>query len=370
MNKLKVAIIGAGHLGRIHARLAKANEQLDVVGVVEPMATARTSVATELEVATFEDYRALIGKVDAAIVATPTVSHYDVASTLLRAGIHVLVEKPLASTPDQAERLVQIAKRHNLVLQVGHVERFNPSWTAVQSHLGAPKYIECVRAGAYSGRSTDIGVVHDLMIHDIDLVLSVVRSPVSSVSACGIALLGEREDLAEARVHFANGCIANFKASRVSLESTRRMSIYTSTSMAEIDFSKNEVRLVKPSGEILDREVQLDQLSAEDRAAAKANIFGELFTVETLPAQPRNAILDEQNDFALSIRTNASPLVSGEDGAKALQLAGSILDSIAAHRWEGEGSRPWQIGQSAMPLPKILPLPQGTERKGPTRKAS
>ena len=369
MSKLKLAIIGAGHLGRIHARLAKGNEQLEVVGVVEPVAAARASVASELELPTFDDYRSVLDKIDAAIVATPTVYHYDVASTLMRAGKHVLVEKPLASTPDQAERLVQIAHRHNVVLQVGHVERFNPSWTAAQAHLGAPKYIECMRAGPYSGRSTDIGVVHDLMIHDIDLVLSIVRSPITSVSACGLALLGDREDLAEARVQFANGCIANFKASRVSLEATRRMSIFTTTSMADIDFAKNEVRLVKPSSDVLERDVHLDRLSAEERAAAKANIFGDLFAVETLPAQPRNAILDEHNDFALSIRTQAAPMVTGEDGTKALELAAMILDQIAAHRWEGEGSRPWHIGPAATPTPRILPLPGPADRKPSKRRA-
>jgi len=325
-------------------------------------------VAAELELPTFEDFRSLLGKIDAAIVATPTVHHYDVASTLLRAGVHTLVEKPLASTPDQAERLVQIAHRHNLVLQVGHVERFNPSWTAAQAHLGSPKYIECVRAGAYSGRSTDIGVVHDLMIHDIDLVLSLVRSPVASISACGLAVLGQREDLAEARVHFANGCIANFKASRISLEVTRRMSIYTTTSMAEIDFAKNEVRLVRPSAEVIERDVHLDRLTDQQRAVAKGTIFGDLFSVETLPGQSRNAILDEHNDFALSIRTHAAPMVTGEDGTKALQLAGLILDQIAAHRWEGDTSRPWQIGPSASPHPHILPMHPAAERKVPQRK--
>lgn len=368
MSKLKLAVIGAGHLGKIHARLAKSNDQLEVVGVVEPMAAARSHISSELQLPTFEDIKPLIGLVEAAIVATPTVYHYDVTSALLRAGVHVLVEKPLASTAEQADRLVQIAKRHDLVLQVGHVERFNPSWTAVQPHLGSPKYIECVRAGAYSGRSTDIGVVHDLMIHDIDLVLSLVRSQVVSVSACGIALLGQHEDLAEARVHFANGCIANFKASRVSLEATRRMSLFTTTSMAEVDFSKNEVRIVKPSVDVLDREVHLDQLSPDERAAAKATIFGELFTVETLPAEPRNAILDEQNDFALSIRTHAAPMVTGQDGTDALKLAAQILEQIACHRWEGESSRPWQIGPAAAPAPKILPMPEPGQRK-PNRKA-
>lgn len=363
MSKLGIAIIGAGHLGKIHARLAKSSEQWDVIGVVDPLPASRTAVATELKLPTFEDFRELIGKIDAAIVATPTLYHYEVASTLLRSGVHVLVEKPLASTPDQAARLVQIAKRHSLTLQVGHVERFNPSWTAVQSHLGSPKYIDCVRAGAYSGRSTDIGVVHDLMIHDIDLVLSLVRSPVASVSACGLALLGEREDLAEARVHFENGCIANFKASRLGLEASRRMSVYTSSSMAEIDFGNNTVRLIKPSDEVLEREVQLDHLTPDARAEAKANIFGKYFTIENLPAQPRNAILDEQNDFALSIRTKTAPSVTGEDGQYALELAGRVLDQIQSHGWEGASSRPWQIGPSATPSPKIIPIPKPSDTR-------
>lgn len=361
MSKLRIAIIGAGHLGKIHARLARNNEQWEVVGVVDPVLASRTAVATELQLPTYEDYRDLIGKMDAAIVATPTLYHYDVTSTLLRAGVHVLVEKPLASTPDQAARLVQIANRHSLTLQVGHVERFNPSWTAVQSHLGSPKYIDCVRAGSYSGRSTDIGVVHDLMIHDIDLVLSLVRCPVASVSACGLALLGQREDLAEARVHFENGCIANFKASRLSLEASRKMSVYTTSSMAEIDFGNNTVRLIKPSEEVLEREIQLDHLSAEARAEAKSHIFGHYFAVETLPAQPRNAILDEHNDFALSIRTKTAPSVTGEDGQRALELASRILQVIESHRWEGKESRPWQIGPAATPTPKIIPMPRTNE---------
>ena len=356
MNKLRIAVIGAGHLGKIHARLAKSNEQWEVVAVVDPVSASRAAVASELQLPTVEDYREVIGKVDAAIVATPTVHHYDVTSTLLRSGIHTLVEKPLASTPDQAARLVQIAARHGLTLQVGHVERFNPSWTAIQGHLGTPKYIDSVRAGSYSGRSTDIGVVYDLMIHDIDLVLSLVRCPVASVSACGLALLGHREDLAEARVHFTNGCIANFKASRVSLEACRKMSIYTTSSMADVDFGNNTGRLVKPSSEILDREVFLDQLSAEERGQARSEIYGKYFQVETLPAQPRNAILDEHNDFALSIRTKSPPSVTGEDGQRAMELAGQILRQIELHPWEGSASRPWHIGPAATPTPKIIPM--------------
>lgn len=369
MSKLKLAVIGAGHLGRIHAKLAKGNEHFEVVGVADPVPSALQTVGLDLELPTCEDYKQLIDKIDAAIVATPTMHHYEVASTLLRAGVHVLVEKPLTPTVDQAERLVQIAARHGRVLQVGHVERFNPSWTAAQAHLGVPKYIECVRAGTYSGRSTDIGVVHDLMIHDIDLALSVVHSDVVDVSACGLALLGEKEDLAEARVQFANGCIATFKASRVSLDATRRMALYTDAGLAQIDFAKNEVRVVRPSLDLIERNVCLDQMSAAERMAAKDTIFQQWFTVDSLPAQPRNAILDEHHDFALSIRTHASPIVSGVDGLRALQVAERILTEISRHAWEGKSSKPWQIGPLATPAPQVIQMPNRNDAKTSHRKA-
>ena len=157
MSALRLAIIGGGHLGRIHAKLAKSNEQFDVVGVADPSPQSRQLVIEQLSLPTVPDYHDLLDQVDAAIVAAPTSAHYEITSTLLRAGLHTLVEKPLASSPDQAQRLVQIANSHRRVLQTGHVERFNPTWTTAQSHLGRPKFIEAVRAGAYSGRSTDIG---------------------------------------------------------------------------------------------------------------------------------------------------------------------------------------------------------------------
>lgn len=357
MSRLRLAIIGGGHLGRIHAKLAKSSDQFDVIAVADPVPATRQLIADQLQIATESDYKQLLGRIDAAIVAAPTSMHYDIASTLLRAGVHSLVEKPLASTPDQAERLVQIAHHHRCILQVGHVERFNPSWTAIQPHLGVPKYIDAVRAGAYSGRSTDIGVVMDLMIHDLDLVLSLVKSELVEVSACGLALLGRHEDLADARLHFENGCIATLKVSRVSLEATRRMQIFTTRGLAEVDFHKNEVRLVKPTSEILERSVQLDQLLEPQRMLAKDRVLTDYFHVETLPAQSRNAILDEQNDFALSIRTGASPSVSGSDGSLAVQVAALILKQIDQHRWYGKSSKPWQIGAQATLVPNILSLP-------------
>ncbi len=356
MSALRLAIIGAGHLGRIHAKLAKSSEQFDVVGVADPSPTALQLVSEQLGLPTYSDYTQLLGKIDAAIVAAPTMLHYEVASALLRAGVHVLVEKPLATNPEQAGRLVQIAKHHNRVLQTGHVERFNPVWTAAIPHLRQPKYIEGQRVGPYSGRSTDIGVVMDLMIHDLDLVLSLVRSEITHISASGIAVVGGHEDLAEARIEFASGCIASLRVSRLATQATRRMQVFAAESYANIDFSASEVTVVKATEQVLNREVSLDQMSAADRVSAKESIYGGLLQVETISAPSRNAILDEQNDFALSIRSGVAPSVSGEDGFQAVDAAARVLEAIAEHRWDGIHSKPWRIGAMAEIEPQILSI--------------
>ncbi len=361
MSALRLAVVGAGHLGRIHAKLAKSSEQFDVVGVADPSPAALQTITEQLGLPTFQDYKQLIGKIDAAIVAAPTVLHYDVASTLLRSGVHVLVEKPLATTPEQADRLVQIAHSHHRVLQTGHVERFNPVWTAAIPHLSQPKYIEGMRAGPYSGRSTDIGVVMDLMIHDLDLCLSLVRSEITQISASGIAVLGSHEDLAEARIEFANGCIASLRVSRLATQATRRMQVFAAEAYANIDFSAAEVQIVKPNDSILHRQVSLDEMTPAERMAAKDTIYGELLTVETISAPSRNAILDEQNDFALSIRSGVAPAVSGEDGCNAVTAAARVLEAIAEHRWDGLHSKSWRIGALAEIEPKILSLQQAQE---------
>lgn len=363
MSALRLAIVGSGHLGRIHAKLAHGNEQFDVVGVADPSPQSRSIVQDQLGLRTVADFRELIDDVDAAIVAPPTVAHYDVTSELLRSGVHCLVEKPLAKTADQAHRLVQIARSHRRVLQTGHVERFNPTWTAAQKHIGAPKYIEAVRAGAYSGRSTDIGVVMDLMIHDLDLILSLDRSPVCQVSASGIALLGQQEDMAEARIEFESGCVATIRASRLATTATRQMQIYSTSSYANVDFSADSVTIVKPSADVVMRTVALDELPAEERMVAKDKIFDDLLSAETIQAPSRNAILDEQNDFAISIQTGCSPAVSGEDGARAVEVASQVIDAVGEHQWDGAGSKPWRIGASATNEPQIIPMPIRSEEQ-------
>lgn len=357
MSALRLAIIGGGHLGRIHAKLAQAHEQFHVIGVADPCRQSRELVAQQLSLPTVADYHELLGQIDAAIVAPPTIAHYEVTSTLLRAGVHALVEKPLASTADQAQRLVQIAASHGRVLQTGHVERFNPTWTAAAPHLGRPKFVEAVRAGAYSGRSTDIGVVMDLMIHDLDLILSLDRSPVEEIHASGIALLGAHEDMAEARLQFASGCVANLRASRLGTEATRRMQLYTTECYADINFSASEVQLIKPSNDVLNRGVALDELPLVERMQAKETIFGHLLERQTLVAPSRNAILDEHNDFALSIQTGCLPSVSGADGARAVEIAQRVVETLQQRAWDGRDSKPWRIGPHAMVDPQILPLP-------------
>jgi predicted dehydrogenase len=267
-----------------------------------------------------------------------------------------LVEKPLATSADQANRLVQIARNHSRVLQVGHVERFNPKWTTAVPELGKPKFVEAVRCGAYSGRSTDIGVVMDLMIHDLDLVLSLDRSEVQDIQASGLALLGAHEDLAEARLTFASGLVVNLKASRVATTAKRCMQLYTTDCFAEIDFNSDQLKIVRPSQDVVARLVALDEMPMDERMAIKDRVFESFFSVDSIPAPGRNAILDEQNDFALSIQTGSAPAVTGEDGARAVEIAGRIIESIAQRRWDGNSSRSWRIGAGALSQPRIIPI--------------
>ena len=209
MNPVKVAVIGCGHLGRIHTKLLCEAPGFEVVGVADPNSAARDQVEQQFDLLTYADYRSLMDRIDAAVVASPTFAHFDAAAELLLNGIHTFVEKPLTSCSAQAQRLLQIADQQKCVLQVGHVERFNPAYQAALEQVGHPRYFESERTSGYTFRSTDIGVVFDLMIHDIDLVLAAVDSPLANVRASGISIFGRHEDIAEARLEFANGAIAN-----------------------------------------------------------------------------------------------------------------------------------------------------------------
>lgn len=348
MTRLRLAVVGVGHLGRIHARLAAGIPEIELRAVVDARQDARDAVAAETGARALADFRELFGEVDAAVVATPTSTHLAVASELMRGGIHVLVEKPLAPTAAEAEQLVQLARRRQLVIQTGHVERFNPAFTSVQSLMADAKFIEARRQSGFTFRSTDVGVVMDLMIHDIDAALALVRSPVASVDAVGVSVLGDNEDMASARIKFANGAVACLTASRTSYIPERTMRVFTPSCFAAIDFASRKATAVEPRVDVLQRKFRVSALSEPERNSYRDRLFEELLIKREVVGTEVNAIAEEQKDFAAAIAEGRSPRVTGADGRDAVAIAERILEQIAAHQWDGvqEG----RVGAEFLPL--------------------
>lgn len=355
MNPLRVAVIGAGHLGRIHTRIAAALEEVELVAVADPVDSSRTSIHQEFGTRTVADYRELIGEIEAAIIATPTTHHHAIGMELLGCGVPLLVEKPLALTTSQSNDLVALARQKNVTLQVGHVERFNPALIAVAADVRDPKFIEATRTSGYTFRSTDIGVVLDVMIHDLDVVLMLAKSNVVDVQALGISVLGGHEDMATARLTFASGCVAQLSASRVSFQQCRTMSVFTSRGSASINFATHEATVVRPSDEVLRREFKAERLTPEERAYWKEHVFDQLLVRSTRDSQPVNAIQEEQRDFVSAVRTGQAPRVDGAAGRDAVAVAEMILEQIEEHSWDGTSTG--RHGAFAMPA---LPIIAGT----------
>jgi predicted dehydrogenase len=330
----RIGVIGGGHLGRIHAKLAAAGSNCELVGVADPSSESRTLVESQLNVATVSDYREWVGAIDGAIIAAPTFLHHEIGSWCLSQGIHTLIEKPIASSLQEANELVQLAKAHKCVLQVGHVERFNPAWFQVQPQLAAQsvRFIEAAREGTYTGRSIDIGIVMDLMIHDIDLVLSAIHSPVERVHAYGWSVLGEHEDFATACLQFQNGAIAQLRASRISPVAKRQMQVYTEEGLIEIDFGSGVITRTTPHLDVADGSRQADQLPPELRAKVKDVLFTDWLNRLETKAVPGNAIESEQREFFNAIQGSGQVTVTGELGYQALEVATRILDQIALNR--------------------------------------
>jgi predicted dehydrogenase len=289
----------------------------------------------------------------------PTFLHREVGTVFLERGIHSMIEKPLAGDRADAEHLVNLARRAGAILQVGHIERFNPALAALDAAGIEPKYIAAERLGTYTFRSTDIGVVHDLMIHDIDLLLHLVRSPVRSVSAVGVSLFGSHEDVANARIEFANGCIATLTASRASFQAVRKMRIWGAGGYATVDYATKHATIVRPSDRLRRGEIDLDGVDMSQPAVVKAHLFGKVLEVEQIQTEGREPLALELEDFVQAIRTGARPKVPGEDGLRALTLADQVLQSLNAHAWEGVADGP--IGprlqpaaiNSGIPAPKL-----------------
>jgi predicted dehydrogenase len=329
---LQVAVIGAGHLGRIHAKLLAQVDGVKLVAITDPFAAAREQASAQFGVPTFESHRDILASIDAAIVSSPTPTHCETVTELLAADKHVFVEKPITMTADEATELVKLASLRRRTLQVGHVERFNPAWTAAADVTTEAKYVEAVRASRFPGRCLDVGVVLDLMIHDIDLVLSLTDAPLRSVSASGIAVISDHEDMAEARLEFECGLVANLKASRISLTPARQMQTFGPNGFAEIDFGTLALQLVRPDASVVDRSFELASATAQPLKFAD-ELFSRYLVPESTKVEARNAILDELHDFAISIQSKTRPTVSGEDGLRAVEVANQILAAIDSRQW-------------------------------------
>lgn len=310
MDSIRAAVVGVGYLGRFHAQKYAQLAGCSLVGVVDPIAETRERVAHELGVPAIADYRQLLGAVDAVSVATPTPLHHEIARAFLDSGAHVLVEKPITETPAQARELIQLAASRKRVLQVGHLERFNAAILAAEPHLAAPRFIECHRLAPYRERGTDVNVVLDLMIHDLDIVQTIVGSEVTSIDAIGTPVFSGEIDIANARIRFANGCVANATASRVSLKTERKLRIFEDDAYLSIDLQQKILTVIRkrsgpPDGGQLP--VSIDEQSFEQGDALKAEI----------------------ESFLACIRNGGAPVVSGEAGLRALETAIQITAQVS-----------------------------------------
>jgi predicted dehydrogenase len=355
MKKLKIAVIGAGRLGGFHAQKLAKMPDVELSAIVDPLMENRRRVAAECLCPEFADYGGLLGRIDAAVIAAPTALHYKLAKEFLESNAHLLVEKPLCLDSHQADELLALAQKRNLVLQVGHVERFNPAFTASLKHLGDPKYIETVRTSPFTFRSTDVGVVLDLMIHDLDLVLSIARGRVQNVDAVGLKVVGKDEDVANARIQFQNGCVANLSVSRVSREPVRRMQVWSARAFADIDFAARTSALVRPSETLRQGAFHVDQLSPEQVEHYRRHFADEHLPCEHLQFEAVDALALELQDFVEAIRAGRQPLVGGQAGRDAVALAEAILDRIRAH-WDASGSdSTTDTPRHVIPVPHLPP---------------
>ncbi len=308
---MRTAVVGVGYLGRFHAQKYRTVPGSELIGVADPSAAARAAVGAELGVPAHADYRELLGRVDAVSIVTPTPLHYAIAREFLEAGAHVLVEKPMTATLAEGERLIEAARQARRVLQVGHLERFNAAVQALQPMLAVPRFIECARLAPFKHRGTDVDVVLDLMIHDIDLILSIVRSPVVAVDAIGTSVFSGEIDIANARLRFANGCVANATASRVSLKTERRLRLFQDDAYVSVDLQQKVLTVIRKAGAVSTDgmpQVDIQETSYDQGDALKAEIEA----------------------FLQAAATDRPPPVSGEDGLAALHVAVSIAEQVAS----------------------------------------
>lgn len=335
-SSLKVAVIGTGSLGKDHARIYSelaSSGQVEFAGVYDINPGVAQKIAARYRVHAFESLDAAAETADAFSVVTPTSTHFEIAKALLSKGKHVLVEKPMTDNAVQASELVQLARTKNCVLQVGHVERFNPVFTYLQTVATEPRFIEAHRLSPYPARSTDIGVVLDLMIHDLDVVLAFVKAPISSVEAVGVAVLSRSEDIANARIRFANGCVANLTASRVSPERMRKIRVFSARpvpSYISLDYRAQEGFIYRLAHQHEHESSLLKKLFATKGSAVVSAYAGRCIVREPVPIAKDEPLKLELEHFINCVQQNRTPIVSGESAKRALDLAIEITTQIRA----------------------------------------
>lgn len=306
MSKVKVGIVGVGHLGSIHAKVYSKMDNVDLVGVCDCNIERALEIGKKFHTNSYADYEDLFGKVNAASIVVPTSMHYNIAKEFLNQGIHVLIEKPITKTLSEADELIDMAREKGLIIQVGHVERFNAAVLALEHVLKKPKFLECQRLGPFHKRVEDVGVVLDLMIHDIDIVLGLIKQEVINIEAVGLSTMSDHEDVANVRLIFEDGTIADITASRVTKDVVRKIRIFQEDSYISLDYVNQEVTLFKKTGKKIQKE-----------------------KVKIKKTEP---LKEELRSFIECVRTGKKPIVSGVEGRRALAVALAILEKIKPSR--------------------------------------
>ncbi len=316
---LKVGVLGAGHLGKIHLKLLQQSPRYELVGFYDPIEDNAEKVSAEFGYTSFDSIEALIAQVDVVDIVTPTLSHFECAKLAIESGCHVFIEKPITNTVLEAEAIRTLASQKHVQGQVGHVERFNPAFTAVKDAIDNPMFIETHRLAEFNPRGTDVPVVLDLMIHDIDIILSVVPSKVKYVHASGVSVISDTPDIANARIEFENGCVANLTASRISMKNMRKSRFFQKDAYISVDFLEKKSEIVR----MKDAPKEEDEFAMilQNAEGVKKQIY-----FDNPDVQPNNAILDELESFADAIENDIKPVVTLRHGTNALRVAQQIID--------------------------------------------
>lgn len=318
---LKIGVLGAGHLGKIHLRLLNQSKKYELVGFYDENQEHAESISNEFGFKRFDTIAKLIHAVDVIDIVTPTLSHYKSAKVSIKSGKHVFIEKPISTTVEEAEEIIALAKAYKVKGQVGHVERFNPAFLAIKNAIKDPMFIETHRLAEFNPRGTDVPVVLDLMIHDIDAILSVVKSKVKKVSASGVSVLSQSPDIANARIEFENGCVANITSSRISLKNMRKSRFFQKDAYISVDYLEKTAEVVRMK-DAPEKPGDFDMI-LQNAEGVRKQIYFDNPDVKT-----NNAILDELDTFADAINNDTQPIVTLEDGTEALRVAYMIIDAM------------------------------------------